>query len=52
MTDFIRIHPGDNVAVALRPIPAGTVFLGVAAGQDIPQGHKMALTALAPGSRL
>lgn len=52
MTDFIRIHPGDNVAVALKPIPAGTVFLGVAAGQDIPQGHKMALTALAPGEQI
>ena len=24
MADFIRIHPGDNVAVALKAIPAGT----------------------------
>lgn len=52
MTDFIHIHPKDNVAVALKPIPAGTVFLGVAAGQDIPQGHKMALSALAPGEQI
>ena len=46
MPDFIHIHPKDNVAVALRPIPAGTVFEGVTAKQDIPQGHKMALAGL------
>ena len=43
MPEFIQIHPTDNVAVALRPIPAGTVFEGVKANMDIPQGHKMAL---------
>ena len=43
MPDFIKIHPSDNVAVALRAIPAGTVFEGIAANTDIPQGHKMAL---------
>ena len=47
MPEFIQIHPKDNVAVALRPIPAGTEFMGVAALQDIPQGHKMALQAMA-----
>ena len=47
MPDFIHIHPDDNVAVALRPIPAGTVFNGIAANMDIPQGHKMALCSLA-----
>ena len=47
--DFIRIHPGDTVAVALRPIPRGTVFAGVTAGEDIPQGHKMALSPRRPG---
>lgn len=46
MSDLIRIHPDDNVAVALRPIPAGMVFEGVAANMDIPQGHKMALADL------
>ena len=43
MPDFIHIHPSDNVVVALRPVPAGTVFEGVTAGTDIPQGHKMAI---------
>ncbi len=47
MPDFIQIHPADNVAVALRAIPAGAVFAGVTAKEDIPQGHKMALTDLA-----
>ena len=43
MPDFIHIHPGDNVAVALHNVAAGTVFQGVTALEDIPQGHKMAL---------
>lgn len=46
MPDFIKIHPSDNVAVALHPIAAGTVFEDVTAKQNIPQGHKMALAAL------
>ncbi len=52
MPDFIQIHPKDNVAVALHAIPAGTVFAGVQASQDIPQGHKMALTALETGDQV
>ena len=43
MPEFIHIHPTDNVAVALKAVPAGTVFAGVTAKMDIPQGHKMAL---------
>ena len=43
MPDFIRIHPKDNVAVALHTIAAGTEFEGVTAQVEIPQGHKMAL---------
>lgn len=52
MSEFIRIHPKDNVAVALKPIPAGTVFEGVAAKTDIPQGHKMALNGLAENDQV
>ncbi len=56
MPDFIRIHPKDNVAVALRPIPKGTAF-PIAGGvvtstTDIPQGHKMALASLAVGENV
>ena len=52
MPDFIHIHPNDNVAVALKAIPAGTVFQGIAAAADIPQGHKMALKPLAEGEHV
>ncbi len=56
MTDFIHINPKDNVAVALHPIQKGTVFAAdgytVAAAADIPQGHKMALTALSEGDQV
>ena len=52
MPDFIRIHPADNVAVALRKIPAGTRFEGITAKTDIPQGHKMALADLKNGTQV
>lgn len=52
MPDFIHIHPSDNVAVALYPIGAGTVFAGVTAQTDIPQGHKMALQPIASGEQV
>ena len=52
MPDFIHIHPSDNVAVALHAIPAGTVFQGVTANVDIPQGHKMALKSMAENDQV
>ena len=52
MPDFIRIHPNDNVAVALKAIPAGAVFEGITAGTDIPQGHKMAMRPMAEGEQI
>ena len=52
MPDFIHIHPADNVAVALKALPAGTIFDGVTTLQDIPQGHKMALSALESGDQV
>ena len=52
MPDFIRIHPKDNVAVTLRPVARGTVFQGVTALEDIPQGHKMALAAVNAGENV
>lgn len=47
MPEFIHIHPNDNVAVALKEIPAGSVFQGITAAETIPQGHKMALREIA-----
>ncbi len=52
MPDLIHIHPKDNVAVALKPIPAGTVWEGVTARMDIPQGHKMALCPIAENDQV
>ena len=46
MADLIKIHPNDTVAVALRLVPKGTVWQGIESAEDIPQGHKMALTAM------
>ena len=46
MPDFIRIHPDDTVTVALKTVPAGTVFEGVTALEEIPQGHKMAIAPI------
>ena len=52
MADFIRIHPGDNVAVALKAIPAGAQFMGITAQGEIPQGHKMALQSISAGDQV
>lgn len=52
MADFLQIHPADTVAVALHPVPRGTVFQGITATEDIPQGHKMALAPMKPGENV
>lgn len=48
-----RVHPDDDVAVALRPLAAGTeVAVGgarVTLADDVPAGHKLALRALGAG---
>ena len=52
----VRMHPADNVAIVVNDsgLPAGTVMpQGLAEGlvlrDKVPQGHKVALTDLAPG---
>ena len=46
-------RPSDDVAVAKRPLRAGVLFkdgtVSVEPRQEIPQGHKVALRAVAPG---
>jgi altronate dehydratase len=49
-SDALVLREGDDVAVARRPIRAGTALHGVAARQDIPPGHKVALRAIPPGA--
>ena len=43
MTHALRIHPTDDVAVAVEAIQKGETALGVTAREDIPAGHKLAL---------
>ncbi|MDD7390581.1 MAG: altronate dehydratase family protein [Lachnospiraceae bacterium] len=53
MQKFIKIHPADKVAVALCPLKAGTEVSidnkNIILQEDIPQGHKFALTDLSEG---
>ena len=50
---IIRIHPSDNVAVALSPVMKGEALsigdLFLTAMEDIPQGHKFSLNCIAAG---
>ncbi len=56
MEQAIRIHPADNVAVALQAMPAATLVtlegeqLRLAA--DVPAGHKFALRPIAAGGHV
>ena len=45
----VRLHPSDNLVVAIDPIPAGATLHGVAARDRVPRGHKMAVGAIAAG---
>ncbi len=49
MPDFMKIHPADNVAVALHTVQVGTAFSDTKATEEIPQGHKLALTQIRAG---
>lgn len=52
-TKYLRIHPADNVAVAITPLAKGESLTidgrTVTAAEDIPAGHKIALCDLAAG---
>ena len=48
----IKIHPLDNVLVALEDIKTGETVEGVAAVEDIPRGHKIALTDIPEGAEI
>lgn len=54
MSSYIKINPADNVAVALETLPAGFVLAtdtqSITLCQDVPAGHKIALTDIHCGS--
>jgi altronate hydrolase len=46
----LRIHPADNVAVALHPLSKGQLIdRGVSTLSDVPAGHKISLRIIAQG---
>ncbi|MDX2238222.1 MAG: UxaA family hydrolase [Hyphomonadaceae bacterium] len=47
---FLQLNPLDDVAIALDDAAAGDAAFGVRAAQAIPQGHKIALRAIAAGA--
>jgi galactarate dehydratase len=50
---YITMHPADNVAIVANDggLPAGTMFpSGLALREQVPQGHKVALTDIAQGA--
>lgn len=50
--DFIKIHPTDNVAVALTPLARGIQACGVTITEDIPAGHKFAVSRISAGENV
>ena len=49
-TPVIRLHPADNVAIAVRRLPTGAAVANdVAAREPIPSGHKVAVAPIAAG---
>ena len=52
MEKSIRIHPLDNVAVALTDLHAGETVAGITLREDVPAGHKVALAPLHPGDKV
>ncbi len=49
---ILRLHPDDDVAVAVRPLSAGETVDGVTATTDVPAGHKIALKPVALGGQV
>ena len=52
MEKSIRIHPLDNVAVALTDLHAGETVAGITLRENVPAGHKIALAPLHPGDKV
>lgn len=56
MRNYIKIHPDDNVAVALTPLTAGSNIVldthTLTLTEDIPQGHKFSLTDIGVKDRI
>ena len=53
-TQLVKVHNNDNVAVATCPIVSGTHIAeyDITVNQDIPAGHKIALTTISEGDNI
>lgn len=50
---YIKINENDNVAITVNAIPSGTIVMeDITANQDIPQGHKIALSDIKEGEAI
>jgi len=49
MTNYLIIHPSDNVMVLLEDVKQGTVILGITILEDIPKAHKVCLKPIQQG---
>jgi len=49
MSQLIRLHSADNVLIALRALPKGTVVEGLTLSADISLAHKVAATLILAG---
>ncbi len=52
LSPFLQLAPEDDVAVAVRKIPAGTEVGSVVSRDEIPMAHKMALHPIASGAQV
>ncbi|MFM2089730.1 MAG: hypothetical protein RLZZ127_219 [Planctomycetota bacterium] len=53
MPSILRIHPHDDVAVALADLPPGAeIGPGLRVREPVPRGHKVALHDIAAGNRV
>ena len=56
MNKYIRIHPSDNVVVAIQSLVAGSTLeidgRNIVLVSDIPAGHKAALQDLSAGDQI
>ncbi|MBI1416417.1 MAG: altronate dehydratase [Limimaricola sp.] len=48
----LRLHPDDNVLIALADLPTGTRIDGLTLPGPVPRAHKLAARAIAPGERV
>lgn len=50
MSLLVKVQESDNVAIAVKPLAAGSEVEGLHINQDIPQAHKVALEDIPAGS--